>query len=316
MAEPSSQRQKVEHSTQVFTYDFTYFGQKDQDTGQLDFPEKEEFVTMIQPLFKKWVFQKEACPTTGTVHYQGRGTLYKRKRHPELCNLLNTTPLRGMDVSESSNNSKQDEIFYALKYDTKIDGPWDDKTWVKPTYIPRQYRDKMERLYPWQNYVLESRSTFEDRQINLVYDPSGNNGKSTVAALGDLMYGALDLPPVGDHKELLQVVCDVLMAKQERKPGLVFVDLPRGLTMDPRKFGPFMVAIEQIKKGKVADLRFHYKEWWFDSPQVWVFANHLPNLKLMSQDRWVFWTIDQFKNLRKLTRDELQNLVPIVPTEE
>ena len=66
------------------------------------------------------------------------------------------------------------------------------------------------------------------------------------------MYGALDLPPVGDHKELMQVCCDILMAKQEREPKLVFVDLPRGLTIDPRKFAPFMVAIEQIKKGKVA----------------------------------------------------------------
>lgn len=206
MVEPSSQRQKVVHFTQVYIYDFTYFGEKDEVTGQLRFPDHQEFVKLIQPLFKKWVFQKEACPTSGTFHYQGRGTLYKKKRHPELCTLLNATPLRGMDVSESSNNSKQDEIFYSLKYDTKVDGPWDDRRWGKETYLPRQYRDKMERLWPWQTYVLESRSKFEDRQINLVYDPSGNNGKSTVAALGDLMYGALDLPPVGDHKELMQVV--------------------------------------------------------------------------------------------------------------
>lgn len=302
-------RQKVQHFTQVFDYDFTFFGIKDQESGQLDFPEVSDFVKLIQPLFKKWVFQKEACPTTGTVHYQGRGSLFKKKRHPELCSLLNETDLRGMDVSECSTNSKkQGDLFYALKYDTKIEGPWDDKTYREAPYIPRQYRDKMDRLYPWQKKILDSRDHFEDRKINMVYDPVGNNGKSTVAALGDLMYGAIDLPPVGDHKELMQVACDILMAKQCREPKLVFVDLPRGLTIDVRKFGPFMVAIEQIKKGKVADLRFHYKEWWFDSPQVWVFANHLPKLELMSQDRWNFFTIDGFKNLRQLSKEDLSQM--------
>ena len=303
-------RQKVLHVTQVYDFDFTFFWGKDQDTGQLDFPDVSDFVKLIQPLFKKWVFQLEAAPTTGTLHYQGRGSLYKKKRQPELCSLLNEIDLRGMDVSESSNNStqKNGDVFYSLKYDTKVEGPWMDTTWREPPYIPRQYRDKMDRLYPWQKKILDSRDVFEDRKINMVYDPVGNNGKSTVAALGDLMFGAIDLPPVGDHKELMQVACDILMAKQERDPKLVFVDLPRGLTLDPRKFGPFMVAIEQIKKGKVCDLRFHYKEWWFDSPQVWVFANHLPNLNLMSQDRWNFFTISSFKTLVKLSKDDLSQM--------
>ena len=213
---------------------------------------------MILPLFKKWVFQKEACPTTGTVHYQGRGTLFKKKRHPELCALLNDTPLRGMDVSESSNNSKSHEIFYALKYDTKVDGPWDDRTWVKPKYIPRQYRDLVDHLYPWQKTVLDSRDNFTARKIDVIIDTSGNNGKSTVASLGRLHYDALDLPPISDHKELLQVVCDQLMAKQDRDPRLVFVDCPRSI--DQKKMAPYFIAIEQIKKGYVCDVRYHYKE--------------------------------------------------------
>ena len=98
------------------------------------------------------------------------------------------------------------------------------------------------------------------------------------------------------------------MSKEERAPGLVFVDLPRALTTDSKKFGPFMAAIVQIKKGKVADVRFHYKEWWFDSPQVWVFCNHAPNLDHMSADRWRFYTIDGFKNLQSLTKNELSQM--------
>ena len=216
-----NKRQKVEHVVQVYDYDFTFHGASGEP-----FPDAAGFVALLRPLFKKWVFQKEVCPNpaegrTGE-HYQGRGSLFKKKRHPELCKLLNETPLRGMDVSESSNNSKSNEIFYALKYDTRVDGPWMDTNWREPPYIPRQYRGLLESgLYTWQHKVLESRHEFDDRKVNMIIDPKGNNGKSTVAALGDLHYGGLDLPPVGDHKELMQVVCDILTAKEERQPGLV-----------------------------------------------------------------------------------------------
>lgn len=302
MDEPPSKRQTVVHSVQCYDYDFTHFG----DNGTL--PSTEGFVASIRPLFKKWVFQKEQCPLTGRLHYQGRGSLHKKKRHGELCNLLNETELRGMHVTEASNNSRQQELFYMMKYDTRVDGPWSDKTWRAPVFIPRQYEGLLERLYPWQQAVLDSRDKFNCRSVNMIIDVNGCAGKSTCAALGDLHYGGLDLPPVGDHKELLQCACDILMAKEERKPGLVFVDLPRSLTTEPKKMAPFMVAIEQIKKGKVFDMRFHYKEWWFNSPQVWVFANHPPNPDYMSADRWRFFVIDQFKNLRQISKDEVSQM--------
>jgi hypothetical protein len=299
----ATKRRKVDHVAAVNIYDFTFFGMPDED-----FPTHEEFIRRIQPIFKKWVFQKEACPTSGKYHYQGRGSLIKKKRHPELCGMLNSTDLRGMYVSESSNNSKTLEIFYALKLDTRIEGPWEDRTWLTPAFIPRQSRGLIDRLHPWQTVVLESRNEFNDRVINFVYDKEGNNGKSTCAALGELNYGAIYLPPVDDHKELTQVACDILMNKQCRTPGLVFVDLPRGLTSDPKKFGAFTIGIEQIKKGHVCDVRHHYKDWWFDSPSVWTFANHVPDTGLMSSDRWRFWYIDQLKNLQPLTRSEVLDL--------
>lgn len=299
-----SKRRKVDHYSQVAVYDFTYFGPAGGTV-----PSPDQFIALIRPLFKKWVFQLEACPTTGKHHYQGRGSLHKKKRHGELCKLLNQTDLRGMDVSESSTNSQQLEVFYALKYDTCLDGPWKDTTWHAPEYVPRQFRGLEERLWPWQQQVLDSRSVFNDRIINIVYDKGGCQGKSTIARLAQLHHRALRLPPVGDHKQLLESACDILMAKENREPGLAFVDLPRSLTMDPKKFGPFMIAIEEIKAGVVCDMRNHYKEWWFDSPQVWVFANHLPNLDHMSKDRWKFWTIDSFKNLRSHTKDEMIQMI-------
>lgn len=299
----SDGHKKNEHTNQIYVVDFTFYGIPGEGL-----PDPSGFVALIRPLFKKWCFQKEECPTTGRLHYQGRGSLFKKKRLPELWNLLNDTKLHGMQVSESSLKTFQDEIFYMMKYDTRLDGPWDDTKWKDPEYIPRQFRGLMDRLYPWQQQILDSADTFDDRYVNLVYDPQGCKGKSTIARLSQLHKGALRLPPVGDHKQLLESACDILMARKEREPNLCFIDLPRTLTIDPKKFAPFMIAIEEVKGGVVCDMRNHYKEWWFDSPQVWVFCNHVPNLGYMSDDRWIFWTIDSFRNLRKLTKLELSQM--------
>lgn len=291
---------KPEHLTAVYIYDFTFLGKDDQ------LPTIEDFIKLIRPLFKKWVFQLERCPTSSRLHYQGRGSLFKKKFHPHLCSMLNDTPLRGMHVTESSNESKSDEIFYMMKYDTRIEGPYSNLDNPIKNYIPRQYRGLLERLYPFQQSIIDSRLNFNSRHVNFVIDVDGNNGKSTLAALAQLHFKGLDLPPIGDHKELLQIVCDILMAKEERDPQLVFVDLPRAL--DPKKLGPFMIAVEQIKKGHVCDVRNHYREWWFDSPQVWLFANWFPNINYMSKDRWCFWKISPLKTLLPLSYSEIQSI--------
>jgi hypothetical protein len=149
--------------------------------------------------------------------------------------------------------------------------------------------------------ALESRNDFEDRRVNVVVDPRGCRGKSTCASLARLHYGALDLPPISDHKELIQIVADILIAKQERHPGLVFVDCPRSI--DQMKMGPIFIAIEQIKKGYVADVRYQFKEWDFDSPRVWVFMNH--ELDYLSTDRFRIWPLSPLNSLLPY--------VPIVP---
>lgn len=74
--------------------------------------------------------------------------------------------------------------------------------------------------------VLESRTTFNDRVVNLIYDQGGCQGKSTIARLAQLHHNALRLPPVGDHKQLLEAACEI-------------------------------AAIEEIKAGAVCDMRNH-----------------------------------------------------------
>lgn len=156
-----------------------------------------------------------------------------------------------------------------------------------------------QTLRPWQQVVWESADTFDPRSINFIYDPCGNNGKSTISFLMDLHKRGLDLPPMNDAEKLIESVCDILMMRECRDPKVVFIDMPRA--MDKKRLGGMYTAIEQIKKGKVYDCRYAYKEWWFDAPQIWVFSNIPPDLTYLSADRWKLWCIHD------------SQLVPFVP---
>lgn len=245
-------------------------------------------MAFLHTLAKKFTFQLEKGHETGYVHWQGRMSLWKVKRKCELMRLMD-----GMDMpipnylEPTTTKEHKKEAFYCLKEDTRVDGPWTDQKSV--AYIPIQYRDI--ELYPYQQQIVESRLEFDFRKVDCVVDTTGNLGKSTLASIADLKFKCIDLPPVSDGEKVIQSLCDILIAKQERKPGIVFFDMPRAMNKD--KLHSMYAAIEQIKKGKVWDMRNHYKEWWFDSPRVWVFTNAIPDSQYLSMDRWRFWEIDQ-----------------------
>lgn len=271
-------------NNQISVVDFTY-----HDPDSTIMP--AQFVALLRPIFKKWTFQLEAGTLNDGRHFQGRGSAYHKKRLHDLVKLCHDTGLPKIHLSPSSKNSLKGDAFYCMKADTRLEGPFDDRTWTEPEFVPYQLEGLLEKLYPWQQQIIDSRTERNPRKVNMIIDLKGGQGKSTLASLARLHYGALLLPPVTDHTELLQAACGVLRAKEERDPGLVFVDLPRQLTKDHKRFGPFMIAIEQIKSGVVTDLRYQYKEWWFHSPSVWIFANNAPNPYAMSKDRWCFYAI-------------------------
>jgi hypothetical protein len=74
--------------------------------------------------------------------------------------------------------------------------------------------------------------------------------------------------------------------------------------MSKENLGGLFSAIETIKDGYVYDERNHFKEWWFDSPNIWVFTNSVPETDYLSKDRWVYWEVNNLtKKLTKLNDD-------------
>ena len=67
--------------------------------------------------------------------------------------------------------------------------------------------------------------------------------------------------------------------------------------MNKDRLNGIYTAIEQIKKGKLFDLRYKYKEYWIDAPQIWVFSNIEPDISMLSKDRWRLWAISDDKEL-------------------
>lgn len=245
---------------------------------------------------KKWAFQLESGEETRYLHFQIRFSLKQKQRKKALLELFDSYP--DLDIPfylepTSEEVARSKDMFYVIKSKTRVAGPWTSED--EEVFIPIQYRGLENKLYPYQSKILKGETYYDFRVINLIIDFNGNQGKSSLAALCELIGRGIDVPPIFDHKELIQIVCDICVSQNERSPSPVIIDLPR--TIDKKKLGGLYTAIEQIKKGKLYDPRHKYKSWWINSPHVWVFTNAQPEFSLLSNDRWKLWTISEDHDL-------------------
>ncbi len=258
-----------------------------------------DVIRCIKGVAKHFVFQLEKGEKTNKLHYQGRLSLIKKKR-PHLATKLFleafAEKLQGVSwyFKPTTNTEYLKGTFnYMMKLDTRENGPWSDLD--IPKYIPRHIRGITP--FPFQQTVLDSMHIYDDRKINCIIDPTGNNGKSILAAL-IRNAGGITIPCVGDTERLVATVCNILMAKQLREPRLVAIDMPRSINNN--RLYQLMSAIEIVKDGWVYDSRNHFKEWSYDKPQIWVFTNNEIPTKYMSNDRWNFYEIDGNEKTLKL----------------
>lgn len=265
-------------------------------THKVDF----DYKTWCKTWGKHWIFQLEKGEETGKLHFQGIISLKTKRTKPECLKIMPNLPEYFEPVC-NKNLAGGSEAFYVTKEDTRVEGPWSDKD--QEIFIPYQYEGLENSLYPWQQHIWDTATDREPRIVNLILDRRGCQGKSTLAALMELHGRGIDLPPVNDAEKLIQSLADILIATENRDPKCVFIDIPRAMKQD--KLHGVYTAIEQIKKGKVVDVRYSYKQWWFHSPQIWVFTNTVPDATYLSADRWRLWAISERDgSLTALTLEE------------
>lgn len=250
---------------------------------------------------KKWTFQEETGKT-GYKHYQGRISLKIRAR---LSTVINKFRVHGIHWGVTSGENKTNN-FYVTKEETRVNGPWSDVDEENEIYIPRQFRDKLNNLRPFQQYIWRNKNEFDDRKINMIYCDKGNKGKTVIACLTELFSSGVSLPIVNDAEKLIQSAENICRARCLRNPSPFFIDLPRA--MEKNRLNGIYTAIEVIKSGKLYDVRYKYRTWWIDSPVIWVFSNVHPNMRLLSTDRWKIWTINEQYQLVELDKKSIRNI--------
>lgn len=236
-------------------------------------------------LCKKWCFQKEKGES-GYIHYQGRISLKTKVR---LTNLKSKC-IQGMHVSITSDENK-DNNFYVSKDDTRIEGPWSDKEDVV-VYIPRQIRE-IEKWRPWQLELFKYIGVWDTRSIHVIIDEHGNKGKSIFCtAIGSMQKGC-QIPYCNDFKDIMRMVMDM------PKLGCYCIDLPRAINKE--KLFQMYSGIEIIKSGYAYDDRYKFECSYFDCPTIFVFTNKVPDLTLLSRDRWILWEINAAFELKRFS---------------
>lgn len=241
--------------------------------------DRASLVAHLKKIAKHWVFQLEKGEKTGYVHYQGRLSLWKKKR---MGYVITQYAFPQISWERTSTNGSK-TFSYVMKEDTRVEGPWADTDPV-PQPPPRQIREFREMtLWPWQEAVAELAVQWDKRRINVIYDASGNNGKTTFRMHLQFSGLARTIPYCNDYKDLLRMVMDLPTAP------CYFFDLPRA--MGKEKLLQFWSAVETIKDGYAYDDRYSFKEKYFDCPQVFVITNQVPESSMLSNDRWNIWTI-------------------------
>ncbi len=222
---------------------------------------------------KKWCYQLEQGEQTGYRHFQGRINLKSKQL------LTGVKKIFGTANWTPTSNENRNNNFYVTKDDTRIQGPWKDND----PKITREVREM--KVLPWQQKIIDSSSNYEKRIINFIYDERGGVGKTDLGRYLDQKQLGIYLPPMKEIKDVMRNI-------MARPPSNMYmIDIPRGLHQN--KLAELYAGAETIKNGYCYDDRYHWRNRWQDCPQVWIFANELPNWSWLSIDRWKCWIIEK-----------------------
>lgn len=221
------------------------------------------------------VFQEE-IGASGTPHLQG-ALMFKTKRRP-----MTLMPHRRTHWENKHKNSTVKQFFdYCVKKDTRIPGGIVYcRGWEKP------YELSLE-LYEWQDVIAEElKRKPDDRTINWIWEPEGGAGKTTFQKW------------VFSNYEKCVVLCG---KASDMKNGILEYQktagfLPKIILMNvPRTSLDYLsyTGLEEIKDMFFYSGKYEGGMVCGESPHVYIFANKLPIIENVSQDRWNIRRIDE-----------------------
>lgn len=261
-------------------YDFT------QKKAEIKLPQLIDALNQMK--VDKFVIGEE-IGKDGYEHYQGRVQFKKPYTMNELVSFNHKW---GITAHWSPTSANCHDFDYCMK-EGKFYRSWEG---ALAKYHDLELRD-------WQKLAVGALGASNDRNIIVIIDKEGGNGKSTLGKYLEVNH-ILDYCPVnsGEAGEYV-AYCLGYQAK-----GYLF-DIPRCDTIKDKK--QMWKAIEQIKNGCLYDGRYSPRKVWIEPPMVMVFTNDIPPLNHLSIDRWVIhelidgelqssWTPEAVRNMATL----------------
>lgn len=240
-----------------------------------------EVLNFMRSHCKRWCFQQEEGTETGYIHFQCRVSLITKKRLANAITWINTK-LPGCHLSATANPTHHaGDEFYVMKEDTRIDGPWTDRDDLDPIKLQKRFRHDIV-WRPWQQDILNIMATEpNDRDINVIVDLKGKNGKSFLTCYLGNAKRAIRVPAQKESRDIMRMILNM------PEKSTYFIDLPRATSHLHQQ--SIYSAIEEIKNGYCYDDRYSFREKYFEPPHVFVFTNNVPDGNLVSRDRWKIW---------------------------
>lgn len=160
---------------------------------------------------------------------------------------------------------------------------------------------------PWQQRVHDIlRQTPNDRDVVVIVDPVGNQGKSYMVRNYGLMYPRESI--FVDQGKSTDMKMAVTQALDHYSPRVIFLDLTR-TNVD----GFNATVVEQLKNGFWMNSKYQSKQVdLYGSPHVVIMCNEHLDYSRMSEDRWKIYTIED----QRLTRYNINNKPLIIQQTE
>ena len=238
-----------------------------------NYSEKDiKYFSSNSSIFRRYVFQEE-LGIEGTPHLQGyceftrkvrpSGLVPNKKIHWEKCRNINAS------------------IEYCRKGETRSGN-------IYTFNIRAALKDPIKDYRGWQLELISMlEEEADDRSINWFIDEKGNAGKTTFAKHWCMKYPKESLYLSGKASDMK---CAIVQFLQDDTNELkyVFMDLPRSI----ESFVSYQ-GIEEIKNGIFFSGKYESGMIMYNSPHVVIFSNFIPDLKMLSQDRWNIQIIEK-----------------------
>lgn len=235
--------------------------------------EYEKLKTFGHTNTDKFVIGKEVGKS-GTPHLQGYMYFKNAQRFERMKQLCANAHW------ERSKGSAEQNLKYCSK-----DGVYEEKGCVKKKTQQELIKEEMLEEYnntewrPWQKKVMEIvENNNNDRKINWIYDPVGNNGKSYLRRYLCLTNEAI---LADGKKDNIFNAFKVKCIDEDKRVNLCVMDIPR----QNERFVNYG-TIEAIVDRHLYSGKYEGGEIFLPKMNIIIFSNFYPDTESMTEDRW------------------------------